>query len=51
VEPLGDFLLDPGTVSVLGDYRGIPALKQWNAPVVGDTERDAMAETTMGGQR
>ena len=32
------FLLDPGTVSVLGDYRGIPALKQWNAPVLDAVE-------------
>jgi probable phosphoglycerate mutase len=29
------FLLDTGTVSVLDHYRGIPALKTWNAPVVG----------------
>ena len=30
------FLLDTGTVNVLADYRGIPALKTWNAPVPGD---------------
>jgi probable phosphoglycerate mutase len=30
------FLLDTGTLSVLDHYRGIPALKTWNAPVVGD---------------
>jgi probable phosphoglycerate mutase len=29
------FLLDTGTVSVLDQYRGIPALKTWNAPLVG----------------
>jgi broad specificity phosphatase PhoE len=29
------FLLDTGTLSVLGYYRGIPALKTWNAPLVG----------------
>ena len=29
------FLLDTGTLSVLGDYGGIPALRTWNAPVVG----------------
>jgi probable phosphoglycerate mutase len=29
------FLLDTGTVSVLGNYRGIPALKTWNAPIAG----------------
>jgi probable phosphoglycerate mutase len=28
------FLLDTGTLSVLGDYRGIPALKTWNAPLI-----------------
>ena len=27
------FLLDPGTVSVLSHYRGIPAVKSWNAPL------------------
>ena len=27
------FLLDPGTLSVLSHYRGIPALKVWNAPL------------------
>jgi probable phosphoglycerate mutase len=29
------FLLDTGTMSVLGYYRGIPALKTWNAPLAG----------------
>jgi len=29
------FLLDTGTLSVLGDYRGIPAVKTWNAPLAG----------------
>jgi probable phosphoglycerate mutase len=29
------FLLDTGTVNVLDQYRGIPALKTWNAPLVG----------------
>jgi broad specificity phosphatase PhoE len=28
------FLLDTGTLNVLGYYRGIPAVKTWNAPVV-----------------
>jgi len=28
------FLLDTGTVNVLGYYRGIPAVKIWNAPLV-----------------
>ena len=29
------FLLDTGTLSVLGYYRGIPAVKTWNAPLAG----------------
>jgi probable phosphoglycerate mutase len=29
------FLLDTGTLCLLGDYRGIPALKTWNAPIGG----------------
>jgi broad specificity phosphatase PhoE len=29
------FLLDTGTLNILGYYRGIPALKTWNAPVAG----------------
>jgi broad specificity phosphatase PhoE len=29
------FLLDTGTLNILGYYRGIPAVKTWNAPVVG----------------
>jgi probable phosphoglycerate mutase len=28
------FLLDTGTVCILGDYRGTPAIKEWNAPVI-----------------
>jgi broad specificity phosphatase PhoE len=28
------FLLDTGTLSVLGDYRGIQAVKIWNGPLV-----------------
>jgi broad specificity phosphatase PhoE len=27
------FLLDPATLSVLSDYRGVPAVKIWNTPV------------------
>jgi probable phosphoglycerate mutase len=30
------FLLDTGTLNVLDHYRGIPALKTWNAPLVRD---------------
>ena len=29
------FLLDTGTLNVLDNYRGIPAVKTWNAPLVG----------------
>jgi probable phosphoglycerate mutase len=29
------FLLDTGTLSQLGDYRGVPALKRWNWPLPG----------------
>jgi broad specificity phosphatase PhoE len=29
------FLLDTGTVNVLDHYRGVPAVKTWNAPLVG----------------
>ena len=28
------FLLDTGTLNVLGYYRGVPALKRWNAPAL-----------------
>jgi probable phosphoglycerate mutase len=28
------FLLDPSTLSVLGDYRGVPAVKTWNGPLI-----------------
>jgi probable phosphoglycerate mutase len=31
------FLLDTGTLNVLGYYRGVPALKTWNAPTGGVT--------------
>ena len=29
------FLLDPGTLCVLSDYRGVPAIEIWNRPVPG----------------
>jgi probable phosphoglycerate mutase len=29
------FMLDTGTLCVLGDYRGVPAVKVWNAPLSG----------------
>ena len=33
------FLLDTGTLSVLAHYRGIPALRTWNAPLAGYAPR------------
>lgn len=30
------FLLDTGTLNVLGYYQGVPAVKTWNAPIAGD---------------
>jgi broad specificity phosphatase PhoE len=41
------FLLDTGTFSVLDYYRGIPALKTWNAPLVGYVSRIAPREPTV----
>ena len=29
------FLLDTGTLCILGDYRGVPAVKVWNGPIGG----------------
>jgi broad specificity phosphatase PhoE len=29
------FLLDTGTLCILGDYRGVPAVKVWNGPIAG----------------
>ena len=46
------FLLDTGTMSVLGYYRTVPAVMTWNAPLVGYVgpvarrEPDAMAGTS-----
>ena len=33
-----NFLLDTSTVSVLGYYQDVPAVKRWNAPVTGPNE-------------
>jgi probable phosphoglycerate mutase len=38
------FLLDTGTVSVLADYHGIPAIKTWNAPLAGYVSRTTEQE-------
>ena len=27
------FLLDTGTLCILGDYRGVPAIRVWNGPI------------------
>jgi broad specificity phosphatase PhoE len=42
------FLLDTGTLNVLSYYRGLPALKTWNAPVVGESESDTVCGSTGG---
>ena len=48
------FLLDTGTLNILDYYRGIPALKTWNAPVVGfvsaiaDRGSEAMTGSVIG---
>jgi probable phosphoglycerate mutase len=40
------FLLDTGTVNILSYYRGLPALKTWNAPAFG--EPDTVGRSTGG---
>jgi probable phosphoglycerate mutase len=47
------FLLDTGTLSVLSDYRGIPAVRIWNGPLVdwGAAEPPARPETASVVQR
>jgi broad specificity phosphatase PhoE len=44
------FLLDTGTLNVLDDYHGIPAVRTWNAPLTGYaspiTERGSQAIRT-----
>jgi probable phosphoglycerate mutase len=48
------FLLDTGSLNVLDYYRGIPALKTWNAPLVGyvspvvEREPEATTEPVIG---
>jgi probable phosphoglycerate mutase len=47
------FLLDPATVNVMSDYRGIPAVKRWNAPILlslADSENRPAAKSN-GGRR
>jgi probable phosphoglycerate mutase len=49
-----DFLLDTSSLNVLDYYRGIPALKTWNAPLVGyvcpivERGSEAMTEAVIG---
>ena len=38
------FLLDTGTLNMLDYYRGIPAVKTWNAPLVGSLPANARQE-------
>ena len=35
------FLLDTGTLNVLSYYRGVPAIKTWNAPAFSEPARVA----------
>ena len=48
------FLLDTGTLNILDYYRGIPAVKTWNAPLVGyvspivERGSEAMTEPVTG---
>jgi probable phosphoglycerate mutase len=45
------FLLDPATVNVMSTYRGIPAVKRWNAPIVlsaADAENRPAAQSNGG---
>lgn len=35
VQAGGHFLLETGTLNILSDYRGCPAVKRWNVPVAG----------------
>jgi broad specificity phosphatase PhoE len=44
------FLLDTGTLSVLADYHGIPALKTWNAPATGYVSPTAEQTTEVMGR-
>jgi broad specificity phosphatase PhoE len=45
------FLLDTGTLNVLDYYRGLPALKTWNAPLVGDVPPIARRDAVTGPSR
>ena len=44
------FLLDTGTLSLLAQYHGIPALKTWNAPVIGSMSPMAERGTEVMGR-
>ena len=37
------FLLDTGTLNILGYYRDVPAIKTWNAPAVGESDTEMKA--------
>jgi broad specificity phosphatase PhoE len=38
------FMLNTGTLCVLGYYRQIPAVRIWNGPLVGDADDTAQRE-------
>jgi fructose-bisphosphate aldolase class I len=44
------FLLDTSTLTVLSYYRGIPAIKGWNAPVASHRQQKVMPIRHTGGQ-
>jgi probable phosphoglycerate mutase len=45
------FLLDTGTVCVLGEHRGVFAVKRWNAPLADAAEQAAQASGRAAGGR
>jgi broad specificity phosphatase PhoE len=42
------FLLDTATLSVLGDYRGVPAVRIWNGPLV--VEKPPIPDDALGSE-
>lgn len=47
------FLLDPATVNVMSSYRGRPAVKRWNAPIIpsAGNSKNRLAAQNNRGQR
>jgi broad specificity phosphatase PhoE len=45
------FLLDPATVNVMSYYRGVPAVKRWNAPITlpsANSQNQVVAQSNSG---